>query len=213
MRLNLHLVRIFHTVAEEGSFSAAARRLHISQPAVSKAVSELERHLDTALLERAGGRRGQSMMLTEAGAALDAHARSIFALERAAVEEVQQRRGLKRGSLVVGASTTIASYWLPHYLKTFAKRWPDIDLRLVVANTQAISEDLLDCKLDLALVEGPVHVSGLAHYPWREERLVIVGPPHSPEEVADLAKGTWLVREVGSGTREVSFEILAKLGI
>ena len=58
-----------------------------------------------------------------------------------------------------------------------------------------------------------MHVSGLAHYPWREEQLVIVGPPQGPDAAHDLAHGTWLVREAGSGTREVSFEILDKLGV
>src|SRR5690606_1883109 len=111
MRLNLHLLKVFHTVATEGSFSAAARQLHISQPAVSKAVAELERQLDMALIERTGTRTGRGPMLTEAGAVLNAHARGIFALEHAAVEELQERSGLKRGRLVIGASTTIASYW------------------------------------------------------------------------------------------------------
>ena len=243
MRLNLHLLKIFHTVATEGSFSAAARELHISQPAVSKAVAELERQLDMALMERTGPRVGRGPMLTEAGAALNAHARGIFALEHAAVEELQERSGLKRGSLVIGASTTIASYWLPQYLQTFSRRWPEILLKVVVGNTHAIAEDLLDCQLDLALVEGPVHVEGVAYYPWREERLVLVAPrkfqatnPPEPTEPAqpaetmsrlqgapeddvfwmsaeELSSCTWLVREAGSGTREVSSELLAKRGV
>jgi Transcriptional regulator len=246
MRLNLHLLRVFHAVATEGSFSAAARSLHISQPAVSKAVAELERQLDMALIERNGARVGQGPMLTEAGAALNAHARGIFALEHAAVEELQQRSGLKRGQLVVGASTTIASYWLPRYLHAFSQEWPEIVLKVVVGNTHAIAEDLLDCHLDLALVEGPVHVEGVAYHPWREERLVLVAPKEfdprpfteaqdglasgepsgqqasTDEDTAgpvlwmsteELSRCTWLVREAGSGTREVSSELLAKRGV
>ena len=239
MRLNLHLLKVFHTVATEGSFSAAARQLHISQPAVSKAVAELERQLDMALIERTGTRTGRGPMLTEAGAVLNAHARGIFALEHAAVEELQERSGLKRGRLVIGASTTIASYWLPQYLQAFSQQWPEIVLKVVVGNTHTIAEDLLDCHLDLALVEGPVHVEGLAYFPWREERLVLVAPRmfmtsdsseapkdvHLPQQCGsaeapalwmsaeDLSRCTWLVREAGSGTREVSSELLAKRGI
>lgn len=228
MRLNLHLLRVFHSVAEEGSFSAAARRLHISQPAVSKAVSELERQLDVILLERAGGKAAPGLRLTESGAALNAHARAIFSLERAAVEELQRRSGLKQGELVIGASTTIASYWLPRYLRAYASRWPDIVLKVVVANTQSIVEDLFDCRMDIALVEGPVHMEGVAHQPWREERLVIVAPPgfigadftpagRGPQATQvtkhDLADATWLVREAGSGTREVSLDRLSKVGV
>lgn len=236
MRLNLHLLRVFHHVVEEGSFSAAARRLHISQPAVSKAVSELERQLDMVLIERTGGRAGQGLSLTEAGSALNAHARAIFALEHAAVEELQQRSGLKRGELVIGASTTIASYWLPRYLQAFSRNWPDIVLKVVVANTHSITEDLFDCRLDLALVEGPVQQEGVAYYPWREEPLILVAPPQFPAvpppgkseggrsqpgtaakavwiSADDLADRTWLVREAGSGTREVSFDLLSKQGM
>lgn len=231
MRLNLHLLRVFHTVAAEGSFSAAARRLHLSQPAVSKGVSELERQLDIVLIERGGRGGSKGLQLTEAGAALDAHARSIFALEHAAVEELRQRSGLARGSLVVGASTTVASYWLPRYLQMFTRRWPDIVLRVVVGNTHTIAEDLLDCELDVAVVEGPVHVDGLAYHPWIEERLIMIAPPGFGDDGAeyiegeerggralwlsptDLAHSTWLVREAGSGTREVSFDLLAAQGI
>ncbi len=224
MRLNLHLLRVFHHVVEEGSFSAAARSLHISQPAVSKAVSELERQLDLALLERAGGRSSPGLRPTEAGAGLNAHARAIFSLERAAVQEVQRRSGLRQGELVIGASTTIASYRLPAFLQRYAVEWPDIALKVVVANTQAIVEDLFDCRLDIGLVEGPVHMEGVAYHPWREEPLVIVGPPHAyqaaarPERpaavtAAQLGRQTWLVRERGSGTREVSLDLLGKQGV
>ncbi|MFA7669239.1 MAG: LysR family transcriptional regulator [Burkholderiaceae bacterium] len=228
MRLNLHLLRVFHSVAQEGSFSAAARRLYISQPAVSKAISELERQVDTMLLERAGGKASPGLRLTEAGAALNAHARAIFSLELAAVEELQRRSGLKQGELTIGASTTIASYWLPRYLRVYASRWPDIVLKVVVANTQSIVEDVFDCKIDVALVEGPVHMEGVAHHAWQEERLVIVAPPdfkeverqstgRVPQAIPvtknDLADITWLIREAGSGTLEVSTDRLAKVGV
>lgn len=235
MRLNLHSLRVFHTVALEGNFSAAARALHISQPAVSKAVSQLERQLDMALIERMGRKPSQGLRLTEAGEALHAHARAIFALEHAAVSELQQRSGLKQGRLVIGASTTIASYWLPGYLHAFASAWPEITLQVVVANTQSIAEELFDCRLDTALVEGPVHVDGISAIPWNKERLVIVGPPsfgagdNGPDgtsrhdtgmsqsavrmSVEALTGCTWLLREAGSGTREVTFDLLARQGM
>lgn len=235
MRLNLHLLRIFYSVANEGSFSAAARMLYISQPAVSKGVSELERQLDLVLIERAGGRTGQKMTLTEAGTALYAHARAIFALEHAAIEAVQARSGLKRGELIIGASTTIASYWLPRYLQKFSQQWPDILLKVVSANTQKIVEDLYDCRLDMALVEGPVQKEGVAYYPWKQERLVIIAPPSffaTGTQAAvmqppftggtgktvwlsetELTNCTWLMRESGSGTREVTTTLLARLHV
>src|SRR5208282_5318397 len=100
--MNLHLLRVFLAVAERRSFSRAAEQLHISQPAVSKGVQTLEAELDLSLIERGLG-SGRGLRLTEGGAALAEHARGIFALEKAATEEVRARVGLKRGRLLVGA--------------------------------------------------------------------------------------------------------------
>ena len=107
MRLNLHLLRVFFTVAELRSFSRAAEALFISQPAVSKAVRELECQIGLPLLERGAGgpKSARGVQLTPDGAAVFEHARGIFALERAAIEDVQARVGLQRGRLRVGAST------------------------------------------------------------------------------------------------------------
>src|SRR5690606_40958851 len=124
---------------------------------------------------------GQTLTLTEAGEALNAHARAIFAFERAAVDDLHQRSGLRQGQLVIGASTTIASYWLPRYLQAFASKWPDITMRVVVGNTQSIAEDLFDCRLDLALVEGPGHGDGLTPRQWEKGRRGRVGSPRQPQ--------------------------------
>lgn len=212
MAMNLHLLRVFASVAELNSFSRAAERLHVSQPAVSKAVRELEHQLGLPLLERGGGgARGRSVRPTEAGQALHAHARAIFAMERAAGEDMRARLGLIHGNLAVGASTTIAGYWLPAELAAFARRHPGIHPRMAVGNTQAIADAVIDCRIDLALVEGPVDDARIASIPWRDERLRIVAPTQGKRRigVAELRTGTWLVREPGSGTREVAERLLA----
>ena len=115
--MNLHSLRVFYTVAKLGSFSGAAEALFISQPAVSKALKEQEHQLNIQLIERAS--KGRKLTLSEGGQALYDHARSIFAIEKAAIEDIKSRTGLKRGTLVIGTSTTIASYWLPPYLAKF----------------------------------------------------------------------------------------------
>ena len=104
MSLNLHHLRIFARVAELGGFSRAAEALHLSQPAVSKSVRELERQLQTTLFDRSAG----AHRLTDAGAALLPRARELFAVERMAEEELRRIRGLEAGVLRIGASTTIA---------------------------------------------------------------------------------------------------------
>src|SRR4051812_5703042 len=108
MPLNLHLLRLFLTVARTGSFSRAAELLHISQPSVSKSVRDFELQVGCALLER--GPRG--VRVTREGAALARHAESLLASERAAEEELHALRGLQHGSLRIGASTTIATYMI-----------------------------------------------------------------------------------------------------
>jgi LysR family transcriptional regulator, transcriptional activator of the cysJI operon len=216
--MNLHLLRIFMTVVDEQSFTRAARRLHVSQPAVSKAVRELQQQLQLALLEQ-GGRGSKGVLLSASGKALYDHARGIFALERAAIEDVRARVGLQRGQIAVGASTTLASYWLPAFLAEFRQLHPEIDVRIEVANTQRIAQALIDCRVDLALVEGPVEDSRIVSTHWRDEELCIVTHPKSllalkrPLGLADLRDEVWLVREPGSGTREVGDKFRSAHGL
>ncbi len=140
--MNLHALRVFYTVAKLGSFSGAAEALFISQPAVSKALKELEYQLNIQLIERAS--KGKKLTLSEGGQALFEHARSIFAIEKAAIEDIKSRTGLKRGTLVIGTSTTIASYWLPPYLAKFCAQYPDIKVEVQVANTAQIEHAYLN---------------------------------------------------------------------
>jgi len=219
--MNLHLLRIFAAVAEHRSFSRAASALFISQPAVSKAVRQLEHQLDLSLIERgAGGPRGaRGVRLTEGGQVLFEHARGIFALERAAAEEVRARVGLQRGRLTVGASTTIAGYWLPAYAAEFTRQFPAIQLQIRVGNTQAVGKALIDCEIDLALIEGSVHDPRIVATHWRDDELQIIAPAHAPParrrrmSANELNAQVWLVREPGSGTREVTDQLMRTQGI
>lgn len=221
MRINLHLLRVFYTVADQRSFSLAAQTLCISQPAVSKAVRELEHQLGLPLLERGAGgpKSARGVQFTPDGEAVFAHARGIFALERAAVEDIQARLGIARGQLRIGASSTVSAYWLPQILAGFARRHPAVDLQIVQGNTQAVCEALLDCRIDIGLVEGEVQDERLAARFWRDDPLCIaaaVSSPHAAQEACDpaaLGRETWLMREPGSGTRTVAERWLASLGI
>lgn len=213
--MNLHLLRFFSAVVEHGSFSRAAEVLGVSQPAVSKSVRELEDQLDVVLIER--GARG--VALTEAGRVLQDYAQGMWAMERAATEAVQAYANLERGSLKIGASTTIAAYWLPAFVARFARAHPGIDISLSSNNTQTIAERLLECAIDIALVEGPVEDARIETRPWREEALVIVAARdhalagRDGASAAELAGATWVIREPGSGSREVAARWLDTLGI
>ncbi|NIC06287.1 LysR substrate-binding domain-containing protein [Billgrantia bachuensis] len=210
--MNLHLLRIFVSVVEAGSFSRAAEALKISQPAVSKAVRELESQLETPLLDR----QGRSFKPSEPGHALYDYGRSIFALEREAQETLAAFYGLERGRLTIGASTTIATYWLPPLIAEFHARHPHIEIRLISENTKQIVELLIDCRLDVALVEGQVSDSRVEARNWFKEDMVIIAAD-SPERVMRNlvidAQTVWVVREHGSGSREATEALLRELEI
>lgn len=218
--LNLHLLRLFAAVVEHSGFSRAADALFVTQSAVSKGVRELERQLDLALFDRGstdGGRRG--VRLTDAGEALYRHARALFAMEKAALEDVRDRVGLHRGRLRIGASTTVAGYWLPPALARFTAAHPGIELSLQVDNTAGVAEAVAAGGLDVGFVEGAVEDARLRATRWRDEPLQLVTAAADPlaerrrPAASTLSARTWLLREPGSGTRQVAQAWLQAEGV
>ena len=214
MALNLHMLRLFASVGSHRSFSRAAEALHISQPAVSRGVREFEAQVGVRLLERGVG----GVALTEAGAMLLRHAGAVFGAERAAEEDLAALRGLSAGSLAVGASTTIATWYLPPLLAAFRQAHPAVVLRLHSGNTGAIADLLVARELDVALVEGPVAHAGIEVRPWRSERMVVIASPAhglagKPVSVSDLRSDTMIIREPGSGTRDAVIAAMAEHGL
>ncbi|HET8655750.1 MAG TPA: LysR family transcriptional regulator [Longimicrobiaceae bacterium] len=213
--LNLHAVRLFAAVVEAGGFSRAARTLHVSQPAISKAVRTLEARVGLPLLERSP----RGLRLTEAGEVLYEHARSIFALERSAEEDLAARAGLQRGRLNIGASTTVATYVLPDLLAGLARAHPGVEVRVESANTGEIERRLLGYEVELALVEGPVSDARIEVKPWRGDEMVVIAAAGHPlsgrSELSadDLAADTFLMREAGSGTRETGEAAMKAAGL
>ena len=212
MPLNLHLLRLFATVAETGSFSRATTVLNLSQPAISQGVRDFELQLGCRLLDRSP----KGVKPTREGRALMRHARSVFAAERAAEEELKSLRGLDSGSLRIGASTTIATYLLPEYLGQFHQTYPGIDLHLVSANTRDIADLMLRHEIEIALVEGPVEDDGLLSEPWQTDIMTMIAAPShpfaredAPIDPARLAEELLVIREPGSGSREVVNQALS----
>jgi DNA-binding transcriptional LysR family regulator len=213
--LNLHLVRVFVAVVEQGSFTRAAEALSISQSAASRAIQELERQLGLPLLER----RARGVAPTDAGEQLAAHARAIFVHERLAEEALGELRGLQKGRLALGASSTIGIYMLPPLLGAYRRRYPGIELFLDIGNTQQIVAHLHEHRLDVAYVEGPVADASVERAPWHEDELVVIAAPEhplawrQPLSAGDLSGAPFVLREAGSGTREVMEQALAGRGI
>lgn len=159
-------------------------------------------------------------MPTPEGLALSRHAEALFAVERAAEEELSALRGLHNGSLRIGASTTIATYVIARYLGVFHRAHPGVDLHLVSANTRDIAEQMATQDIDIGLVEGPIEERNLVAEPWRKDVMkLIVAQDHAfaaakePIDPKQLEKDVLIVREPGSGSREVVTKALAAYGI
>jgi DNA-binding transcriptional LysR family regulator len=207
---------MFATVIQTGSFSRAAEALHVSQPAISKGVRDFELQIGCRLLDRVP----KGVRPTREGQALMRHAEALFETERAAEEEMRSLRNLGEGSLRIGASTTIASYMIAECLGIFHNAHPNIDLHVISANTREIADLTLAHDIDIALVEGPVKDENLIAEPWRTDLMeLIVGPRHpfaaaiEPIESEVIATETFIVREPGSGSREIVTRALADLGV
>jgi DNA-binding transcriptional LysR family regulator len=216
MPLNLHLLRMFATVVRTGSFSRAADALHVSQPAISKGVRDFELQIGCRLLDRTP----KGVRPTREGLSLMRHAEALFATEREAEQEMRALRGLEEGSLRIGASTTIASYMIAEYLGIFHRAYPNIDLHITSANTGEIADLMIGHEVDIALVEGPIRDENLTAEPWRTDIMeLIVGSHHpfaaskTPIDGSALASETLIVREPGSGSREIVTRALADHGI
>ena len=207
---------MFATVVRSGSFSRAAELLSTSQPAVSKGVRDFELQVGCRLLNRSP----KGIVPTPEGLALSRHADALFAVERAAEEELSALRGLHNGTLRIGASTTIATYMIARYLGEFHRAHPGVDLYLVSANTRDIAGQMVRREIDIGLVEGPVEEGNLVVEPWRTDVMkLIVAQDHPfaaakmPVDPKLIENEVLIVREPGSGSRDVVMRALAAHGI
>lgn len=201
--MTLRHLEIFVAVADEGSMTAASERLYISQPTVSQAIMELERYYGTKLFDR----MGKKLYRTQAGERLLGYARHVTALVSDMALQMTQVE--TKGILRVGASATVGIRFLPEQVKRFQAQKSGIQIQAVVKNTLDIEQHILKNELDIGLVEGDVHSLDLLVRPFAEDELVIVcGREHPfygktkchPHELQDQP---YLMREVGSGTREL----------
>ena len=146
--LNLHEIAVFITAAQSASFSQAARRLHLSQPAVSQAIHSLESQFGTRLFER----HGRAGRLTPAGEALLPVACELDGAAQVVVDTMHRVEGLVAGELVVGCATTAGKYLLPGELAAFQSQFLHVRVRLEIRNNEDVLADLLACKLALGVM-------------------------------------------------------------
>lgn len=209
LRLTLRQLSVFVAVVQHGSTTAAAEALAMSQSAVSAALSDLERALDQQLFDRMAKR----LNINETGRQFFPRALSL--LDQA--HELERFASSTGVQLRIAASNTIGSYLLPTLLAGFrhAQRGPcELDLR--IGNTLEVLQDLLRLDADIGLIEGTCHERELSSVHWcDDEMVVVVGAGHPladrPGDLQALRDAEWLVRERGSGTREIVEQRLAPL--
>lgn len=208
-------LQVFQTVARLLSFTKAAEELHMTQPAVTFQVRQLEEQFNTRLFDRTHNR----ISLTEAGQRVYECANRIFELYAEMDNAVRELTGDISGVLILGASSTIAEYMLPELLGDFKKEYPDVTIRLRVANTDGIVSMVENNAIDLGVVEAPVTNKNLVVEECRTDKMVLIVPPGHPlarEEVVPVKKIAdypFICREEGSGTREVMLESMQQAGI
>ncbi|SOC02523.1 LysR family transcriptional regulator [Rhodobacter maris] len=212
--MTLEQLRIFLAVAEREHVTRAAEALHLTQSAVSAAISALEARHGTKLFDRIG----RGIKLTEAGRLFLPEARAVLARAAAAERVLDDLAGLSRGSLRIAASQTLATYWLPPLVVRFHARHPGIALDLLTANSETVSREVAALSADLGFIEGGAVQEGLIDRPFGADELFFVVAPTHPwaqrtPTPADLAAGPWIMREAGSGTRARMDEALADMGV
>lgn len=202
MKYTLRQLEVFLATARHQNLTRAAASLSMSQSAASGALRELEQQFDIQLFDRIGKR----LKINELGSLLQPQAEAV--LERAGELEESLARGGAPGHLRVGATLTIGNYLAVGMIARFREAFPDADVRLDVANTQRIAEQLARFELDVGMVEGELRHPDLEFMPWRDDELVVFAPPGHPyaqlRTVTDeqLLNTPWVVREPGSGTRQ-----------
>lgn len=217
LHLTLRQLQIFCAVAEQGSTTAAAQSVSLSQSATSAAINELEKSLGLPLFDRVGKR----LALNNNGRSLLPQARGLLH-GAAAVEHWAKNGESQLGEMRIGASTTIGSYLLPDLLADFRKTFSTNagegwQVQVRIANSAEIISEVAVLDLDFGLIEGPCNNPDLIVTPWLEDELVVVAAPGHPIlpkrrgrriALSELRETTWLLREPGSGTREIVNQLL-----
>ncbi len=213
--LTVHRLELFLAVLDHGGVGRAAQACHISQPAVSEHLRGLEAHFGVRLVER----HGQRVRPTAAARVVEPYARQALALLRTAEQAAGEVRGLRAGSLTIGASTTPGTYLLPAALGRFHATYPGITLRLEISDTREIERSVAVGQLELGVIGEAPLVPGLAAEPWVKDELVLIVPRGHPfarrrsVPAPAIAAEPYIAREEGSSTRGVAERYLARVGV
>jgi len=213
--MNFHQLTIFEAVARHRSYTRAAQELHLTQPAVSAQVRDLERALGAPFFERVG----RQISLTNAGQELHAYARRILNLVEETRTAMEELRGLGRGHVTLAAVSTAGAYVVPPLLGAFRARHPGIFISLEVTNRATVHRRLADNDVDLTVMGRPPESIPHVAQPFLSDQFVVVAAPGSPLArlrrlpPERLAREPFVMREPGSGTRLLAEDFFRAHGI
>jgi DNA-binding transcriptional LysR family regulator len=217
MEITFRYLEIFSEVAKWKTIKKASENLCLSQSAVSMALSDFEKRLGVRLFDRVGNK----LILNNYGEKILYEANTILKkIEE--IENIFKTKSLS-GFLSIGGTLTIGNYVLPEIVGRFKTAYSDVDIALVIDNTKHIVEKLLNFEIDIAFVEGLVTSNSVNVIPWLEDEIVVFSSPENPlarkEKVTieELEKANWILREKGSGTRDIfekaAYDKLKKINI
>jgi DNA-binding transcriptional LysR family regulator len=214
--VTLAQLTVFRRLCEFGSYSRAAEALHVSQPAVSQSIAALQSHFELKLVDVVRGR----VRLTEAGRFLAARSEQLLAGAVALERDMREFSATKVGTVHLGATVTIGTHGLAPLLAAFDASHPGIEVRITIDNTDAVVALVRSGEIALALVEGPASGEDLEIVPYQRDELVLIVPARGHRlsrratvKAADLIGERFVIRERGSGTRQLVEEALGRVGV
>src|SRR5688500_3607612 len=213
--ISLRQIRVFTAVAQQKSFTRAARELHLTQPAVSQQLKLLEAEVGLPLFEHLN----RGIHLTDAGEELLRYAQQINEVIRTASESFAAMRGLKRGVLKLGAVST-AKYFTPSLLSVFRTEFPQVIIKFTVGNREEIIRQIANNDIDLVIMGRPPKELVTTAEPFAKHPLVIIAAPDHPLANAkrkiplkQLSSENFVIREQGSGTRASMEHVFKERGV
>lgn len=213
--MNLKQLELFLSIAETGSFSAAAERARLTQPTVTSHIQSLEEELGSPLFERLP----RESRMTAAGKALYPYARDILSLQEKAVQEVGAASFRIQGTLTISASTVPAHVLLPSWIANFHRLHPQVHFNVFQRDSQGVMKDILERKAQVGILGSRLHRPEVKLTPLCEDELVILYPGNTTwkkknlKTLADLEGESFINREDGSGTALASLHLLEERGL
>ena len=211
--MTLRHLKIFVAVCETGSATAAGEKLFIAQPSISLAIAELEDHYGIKLFDRISKR----LQITETGKHFLQYTTHIVDLFENLEREVKNFETM--GVLRIGSSITIGNYLLANYIAEFKQTHPEINVKVIIDNSDAIQQRVLTNQIDIGLIEGIMHSDYIIDQKFRDDELILICANNHPFavqqsiELFQLKKENLILRESGSGGRELFDSTMTMLGL